>query len=103
MTHTIVVTIEEGEDPRPEFQCHEPDTAWCRRKLLADKPDAPPTLCWFTLQVPMILPWGYYDGPPTELRCGEIEVIKLDSPEYLKDFCCWHYASDDALVMGNAQ
>jgi hypothetical protein len=41
-----------------------------------------------------LFPWGgrgTYDGPPSEMRSGEIEFTKIEGPE---DFCVWHYKGD---------
>jgi hypothetical protein len=38
-----------------------------------------------------LFPWGRrgtHDGPPTELRSGEIEFTKIEGPEGL---CFWRY------------
>jgi hypothetical protein len=36
-------------------------------------------------------PLGLYNGPPTELRSGDVEFTKIESREYLKDFYTWRY------------
>jgi hypothetical protein len=103
MTHTIIVTDED----RPEFQCQEPDTAWCRQNLL-NGPDDPeneefwrehPSWCWYTVLMTGFVPWGEggtYDGPPTELRSGEVVFTKIEEGghQYPKDFVTWHYEDD---------
>ena len=60
-----------------------------------------PNSCWFTILAECFLAWGkggIYDGPPTELRPGEIVFTKIDEPEiHGGDFCTWHYAEETTL------
>jgi len=42
--------------PDAEFECHEPDTAWC--PLPAQEPPDLPHGCWFTVLARGFSPWG---------------------------------------------
>ena len=96
MTHTILLKFNRLGLPDAEFECHEPDTAWCRQNAVGpgEEPSENPLHCWFTVLAFGPVPWGklgIYIGSPTELRSGEIEFTKIEGPE---DFCVWHYKGD---------
>jgi hypothetical protein len=86
--------------PRVFFTCSEPDDAWCRRNVVGpgEEPPEDPNDCWFTVLAEGYLAWGkggIYDGPPTDLRSGEIVFTKIDEPEiHGGDFYTWHYKED---------
>jgi hypothetical protein len=114
MSHTITVRISADDEvvrqfgefqvgvmPTAVFTCYEPDDAWCRRNLFGPgegDPSEMPNDCWFTILADGLLTWGkggIYDGPPTELRSGEIIFTKIDEPDvHGDDFCTWHYKDD---------
>jgi hypothetical protein len=96
MTHRITVEISQQKEPEAVFTCYEPDTAWCRQNAVSpgEEPPENPLDCWFTVLASGFFAWGkggIYDGPPTELRSGEIEFTRIEGPE---DLCFWHYKGD---------
>jgi hypothetical protein len=108
MSHTIELKIVGGAEQLGKtvahFHCHEPHDAWCRRSPISPWVDREkferefPDACRFTVFLKYMLdaePWCLYDGPPTELRSGEIEFTAAlatrdaDGPLYF-----WHYQGD---------
>ena len=90
MPHTIAITINQFGEPDAEFQCSEPEYAWCRANAVGSGEDSPedPRDCWFTVLASDLYPWGkggIYDGPPTELRSGKVEFTRVDDIGH--DFC----------------
>ena len=98
MTHSITVNISAEREPEAEFRCYEPYDAWCQQNVVGPGEERPedPTWCWFTVLASGLFPWGeggIYDGPPTELRSGEVEFVCVSAGS-VEDMCSWHYRGD---------
>lgn len=98
MTHRITVKISSVSELLVDFECCEPDDAWCRQNVVGPGEDPPgdPQWCWFTVLASGFAPWGsggMYIGPPTDLRSGEIEFVREDPGA--PDDCFWYYLGFD--------
>jgi|SRR4051812_35310099 hypothetical protein len=95
MSHCITVTISADHEPKAEFMCYEPEDAWCQQNVVGPGEERPedPTWCWFTVLASGLVPSGIYEGPPTELRSGEVEFVCVSAGSG-EDMCSWHYRGD---------
>jgi hypothetical protein len=101
MGHIIIPKIDRFGEAAAESICTEPPDAWCQFHVREpgdyepDEPQPHPSTCWFTILADGWAPFGpsgMYDGPPTELRAGEVEFTKVDGLG--EDYCTWHYRGD---------
>ena len=90
--HSVLILAGGAE---AEFQCHEPDTAWCRRNVVGPGEEPPTDLnwCWYTVWASGFEPWSIYDGPGGEPHSGPVVFTQHD------DGVTWRYLSDRELEL----
>ena len=87
--HSLVLnsTAEAG------FQCHEPDTAWCRRNVVGpgEPPPTDPSSCWYTVLASGFELWSIYAGAelPLDAHSGPVIFTQHDD-----DGVTWRYVDE---------
>ena len=94
--HFMISQIDKFGRTHAQFVCYAPPDAWCKVNYLLPEdldegevmPEHPDD-CYFTVLASGFLTMSIYDGPPTELRRGDVVFTKIGW-----DACTWHYQGD---------